>query len=125
MQKQKQNMIAVSIEAKTFVQSLTTSFGGPSKTKEFLALSEREAVDALVEFAQANRYTVTDEVTDEGEAYELTHDGLALEIDRTIALRAATVRANTATAKLAEKEQELAEMKALLAKYQAASATVE
>lgn len=121
---QKQNMIAVSIEAKSFVQSLTAAFGGPSKTKDFLALSEREAVDSLVEFAQANRITVTQEVNDEGEEYELEHDGLALEIARTIALRAATVRANTATAKLAEKEQELAEMKALLAKYQAA-ATVE
>ena len=122
---QKQNMIAVSIEAKSFVQSLTASFGGPSKTKDFLALSEREAVDALVEFAQANRITVTQEVNDEGEEYELEHDGLALEIARTIALRAATVRANTATAKLAEKEQELEEMKALLAKYQAATTPVE
>lgn len=115
-------MIAVSESAKSFVQKMTSTFGGPSKTKDYLSLSEREAVDSLVEFARANREGSQDvENPETGEIETIPLDLLALEVERTLAMRAATVRANTATAKLEAKEKELEELRALLAKLQGVS----
>lgn len=108
-------MIAVSEYAKNFILGLCAEFPNqPGKGEKPYDLTQREAMDALVAFAEANRETIE---TDE-EGNETVVDGLALECKRTLALRGATVRANTATAKLAEKEKELEELKALLAKLQ-------
>lgn len=111
-------MIAVSETAKQFVQSMTGAFGGPSKTKDFMPMTEREAVDTLVAVAESVRKVEREETNEEGESVLVEVDLLALEAKRTLALRAATTRANTATAKLEAKEKELEELRALLAKLQ-------
>ena len=118
-------MIAVSETAKSFVKSMTVEFGGPSKTKEYMAMNEREAVDTLVAFAEANREGSKVETDDEGNETIVPVDLLELEAKRTLALRAATSRANSATAKLEAKEKELEELKALLAKLQGATSEAE
>jgi hypothetical protein len=111
----KQNMIAVSEYAKNFILALCAEFPDqPGKGEKPYDLTQREAMDALVEFAAANRETIE---TDE-EGNETVIDGLALEVRRTLALRGATVRANSAISKLAEKEKELEELRAQLAKLQ-------
>lgn len=118
-----QNMIAVSATAKEFVASLCAEFPDqPGKGDKPYDLTQREAVDALVEFAIANRMQEREETNDEGESVIVEFDALAHEVKRTLALRGATIRANSATAKLEAKEKELEELKALLAKLQGQSA---
>lgn len=111
----KQNMIAVSTEAKQFIINLCGQYlDQPGKSKSH-DLTQREAVDALVAFAEANREGIREETNEEGETVLVTVDLLDLEVKRTLALRAATTRANTAAAKLAEKEKELEALKAQIA----------
>jgi hypothetical protein len=127
----KQNMIAVSLACKTFVQDCTADFGGPSKSKPFLAASEREIVDGLVAFVEKTRYVTrqrikqVEETDAEGntrlfdcplgtvEDYEV--DTFAEVMDEIIAGRLDTVRTNSASAKLKSAEAELAELRAKLA----------
>jgi hypothetical protein len=118
----KQNMIAVSEDAKTYVQAMSATFGGPSKTKDYLAMSEREAIDTLVAVAESVRKVERIESDDEGNETIVFVDLVALEADRTLALRAATSRANSAASKLEAKEKEIAELKAMLEKLQGVTA---
>jgi len=129
----KQNMIAVSITSKNFVQDSTKDFGGPSKTKDFLAASEREIVDGMVAFIESTRYVnreeirpvMVEEMNDEGEI-ALVDSGevetVTVEVDAfgevmagVMAARIDAVRVNTAGAKLKEAQDELAILKAQLA----------
>lgn len=129
--KAKQNMIAVSTTAKQFVQDCTADFGGPSKSKDFLAASEREIVDGLVEFVTRNRYAVAsrpvmiEETSEEGEtrlvpcptgaveSYEVdTFEGVMGEL---IAARMDTVRTNSTASALKGAQDELAKLRAELA----------
>jgi len=106
-----QNMIAVSTESKTFITELCAAYPDqPGKSKSH-DLTQREAFDAVVEFAKANR-NAPDGV-----------DLLDLEVKRTLALRGETVRANSATAKLEAKEKELEELKALYESLKAKQST--
>lgn len=107
-------MIAVSAEFKAFVVDASATYGAASASKDYLEASQKEICDAMFAFVQGNRYGV--ESDDDGNDFET--DEFALEVSRTLALRAATSRANSAGAKLAEKEKELNELKALLAKLQ-------
>lgn len=94
-------MIAVSSTVKQFVQDSTSDFGGPSKSKEFMAASEREVVDGLVRFVEANRYQ--SETNDEGE--EIERDLFAEVMNQIIADRLGETRERvTVTAKLAAAE---------------------
>jgi hypothetical protein len=129
----KQNMIAVSITSKNFVQDSTKDFGGPSKTKEFLAASEREIVDGMVSFIEATRYVSREEIrpvmveemndageialVDSGEVETVTVevDSFAETMAGILAARMDSVRVNTAGAKLKEAQDELAILKAQLA----------
>ena len=108
-------MIAISQTAKDFIVALCGQYlDQPGKSKSH-DLTQREAVDAVIAFAEANRngwQTVVDPET--GEFTEIPVDLLDLEVRRTLALRAATVRANSATSKLEAKEKEVAELKAQL-----------
>jgi hypothetical protein len=114
----KQYMIAVSEEAKGFIVNLCSEYPDqPGKTSPH-DLTQREAVDAVIAFVEANRFKETIEVNDEGVESLSETDLLDLEVKRTLALRAATTRANSAAAKLAEKEKELEELKAMLAALQ-------
>lgn len=125
MQANKQNMIAVSADAKGFIVALCAKYPNqPGKTSEY-DLTHREAVDALVEFAKANRNGEREETNEAGETVLVPVDLLDLEVKRTLALRAATARANSATAKLAEKEKELETLKAQLAALMGAAAGAE
>jgi hypothetical protein len=122
MKANQQNMIAVSATAKQFVIALCGQYlDQPGKSKSH-DLTQREAVDALVAFAEVNREGVKEETNESGETVLVTVDLLDLEVKRTLALRAATVRANSATSKLEAKEKELEELKALLAKLQGETA---
>lgn len=129
----KQNMIAVSLTSKNFVQDSTKDFGGPSKTKDFLAASEREIVDGMVAFIESTRYVnrsevvpvMVEEMNDEGEivlvdsgevetvSYEV--DAFGEAVGSVLAARLDAVRVNTAGAKLKEAQDELAILKAQLA----------
>ena len=115
-----QNMIAISETAKQFIVNLCAAYPNqPGKSKDH-DLTQREALDTLVAFAENNREGSKVETDDDGNEIIVPVDLLDLEVRRTLALRAATVRANSATAKLEAKEKELAELRAMLAKLQAA-----
>jgi hypothetical protein len=117
-----QNMIAISQTAKDFIVALCGQYlEQPGKTKSH-DLTQREAMDTLVAFAENNRMLSREEISDEGETTVVEYDALDLEVKRTLALRAAVTRANSANAKLEAKEKELEELKAMLAKLQAAQA---
>ena len=117
-----QNMIAVSATAKNFVVALCGQYlDQPGKSKSH-DLTQREAVDALVEFAIANREGVKEETNEQGEAVLVPVDLLDLEVKRTLALREANVRANT---KAAENEKLKKQLEELQAKYAALTATNE
>lgn len=118
----KQNMIAVSETAKSFILSLCAAFPAqPGKGEKPYDLTQREAVDALVAFADTHRDGEREETNEEGETITVAVDLLALEVRRTLALRGATIRANTATAKVDALEKEKAELLALIAKLQGAA----
>ncbi len=129
----KQNMIAVSATVKTFVQDCTADFGGPSKSKEFLAASEREILDGMMAYVEKTRYqkreetrpVMVEETNEQGEAI-LVDSGktetVTVEFDAfgevmadVIKSRMDSVRINTAAAKLKSAEAELAELRAKLA----------
>jgi hypothetical protein len=121
----KQDMIAVSATAKEFIVALCASYPEqPGKTKAH-DLTQREAVDAIISFVEVNREGCKVETDDEGNENLVSVDLLDLEVKRTLALRAATVRANSAISKLEAKEKELEELKAILAKLQGETATTE
>jgi len=119
MQATKQNMIAVSSTVKQFVKDCTADFGGPSKSKDFLAANEREILDAMVSFVEATRYQTetVEETNDEGESIlvNVEIDRFGEAVQAVIAGRMDSVRVNTAAAKLKSVEAELAELKAKLA----------
>lgn len=94
-------MIAVSSTVKTFVQDCTADFGGPSKSKEFMAASEREIADGLVKFVETNRYqTESDE-----EGNQIERDLFAEVMNQIITDRLGETRERvTVTAKLAAAE---------------------
>jgi hypothetical protein len=117
-----QNMIAISQTAKDFIVALCACYlDQPGKTKSH-DLTQREAMDTLVAFAENNREGTKEETNEDGETVLVAVDLLDLEVRRTLALRAATVRANSATSKLEAKEKELEELRAMLAKLQSAQA---
>jgi hypothetical protein len=132
----KQNMIAVSTVAKNFVKDTAASFGGPSKSKDYLLASEREVFDAMVSFVESTRYVtrsvespvMIEETNDEGETIlvdsgeveivNVEADAFGEAIGEVLASRMDTVRVNTAGAKLKAAETELAELRAQLAALQ-------
>lgn len=117
-----QNMIAISQSAKQFIVDLCGQYlDQPGKSKSH-DLTQREAMDTLVAFAENNREGWKEETDEAGETVHVPIDLLDLEVKRTLALRAATVRANSATSKLEAKEKELEELRALLAKLQGQTA---
>lgn len=111
-------MIAISATAKQWVDDTRAGFSGPSKTKEEMGASQREIVDALIDFAEAHRYVT--ESDDEGNTSE--RDRFAEAVEKVIASRLTTERTRTNTAKIAleKAEAELAEVKAKLAALEAA-----
>ncbi len=130
----KQLVIAVSERVKTWVKDTAASFSAPSKSKESLDASEREVLDACIEFVETYRYQKvpkTEQVTlNEGtpeevtETVEVYNDGIlemieidffGIEIEKVMALRMETTRTNSSTAKLASAEAELAELRAQIA----------
>lgn len=118
----KQNMIAVSAEFKSFITGLCAAYPEqPGKTKPH-DLTQREACDALQAVAESVRNVEREETDEHGNTALVTVDLVDLEIRRTLALRGAVNRANSATAKLAEKEKELETLKAQLAALMGAQA---
>ena len=100
----KQNMIAVSSEFKNFILATCGAFPNqPGKTKPH-DLTQREAADAMMEFIEAHRKSVSEETDEHGNVSFVEIDLFDLEVKRTLALRAATDRANSTANKLAEKE---------------------
>jgi hypothetical protein len=141
----KQLVIAVSERVKTWVKDTAASFSAPSKSKDILAASEREVLDALVDFAEKYRYqqvpTTEEIVLNEGTPEEttetvemfdtdgapITHevDFFGVELEAVMALRMETTRTNSSSAKIAEKENEIAELKAMIAALQGGTAPVQ
>jgi hypothetical protein len=119
-----QNMIAVSAEAKSFVVALCEEFPArPGKGKNPYDLTQREAVDAIMEFVAANRIQTREESNEHGETALVEFDGLALEVERTLALRGAVARANSKAAENEKLKTELEELKAKLAALTGADAS--
>ena len=110
-------MIATSDIAKLFITDEAASHSAPSKSKpEGMLASQREIVDALVRFVEANRYSQEVETNDEGEEIVIELDRFAETVQAVLAERMTTTATrNGATVKLAKAEQELAELKAQLA----------
>jgi hypothetical protein len=109
--KQLQKPVAVSDAAKQFITEQTETFGGVSASKEYMAATQKEVVDAMVAFVKLHRH-------ERDEDGNITGDAFALEMSRTLALRAATSRAASAAAKVAEKDAEIEQLRALLAQLQ-------
>ena len=133
--KKTQLVIAVSDRVKSYVKGLTENFKAPSKSKDEMFLTEREALDALVDFSEAFRYTkgmrnVMETVEIDGETHEVesldgdgapimeefTTDELALVIGDIMAERMTTSRTNSSTAKVSALEAELEALRAEYAK---------
>jgi len=136
---QKQSILAVSEECKAFFNDCRATFGCAGKSKDYVAATEKEVGDACLAFIEAHRFeeqvkerevpmidpetglAIVDETGEplmELEEYLEEVDLFAFEVNRTLALRATTSR-STATVKLAAKEKELDELRALLATLQA------
>jgi hypothetical protein len=134
----KQLVIAVSDRVKTWVKDTAASFSAPSKSKDILAASEREVLDAMIDFVELYRYqqapTMESVTLNEGTPEETTElvqshdtdgnpefhevDLFEGSIEAVMALRMETTRTNSSTAKLASAEAELAELRAMIAKLQ-------
>lgn len=116
----KQNMVAVSEDSKGFIVALCERFPDqPGKGDKPYDLTQREAVDAIVAFAETHGVVEVEETNDQGETILVKVDHLAKEVQRTLALRGATVRANSATAALSEAQKELAEAERKMAELEA------
>lgn len=138
----KQIVVTVTEEAQEFINSLCSTYQGPGVTKD-TDLTQREAVDTLIAFAEAHRFQPSTKQVEHEQAM-LDEDGnpimgedgnpimetitetvpcvvdaFELEVKRTLALREVTSRAAIAKAKLESKEQEIAQLKAQLAKLAA------
>lgn len=123
----KQNVVAVSLTAKTFISDSTADFIAPSKSKEALNASEREIVDGLVRFAEKHRYqTISQEIVEidetsgesihTGEFEEIEVDAFEQVMAEVMAERMETTRTNGSTVKLKAAEAELEALRAELAK---------
>jgi ribosomal protein L29 len=123
----KQNVVAVSITAKTFIADSTADFFAPSKSKEKLNASEREIVDGLVRFVELYRYAKeeqfetevdeeTGEVKETGNIIETEVDYFEKVMAEVMAERMENVRTNGTAVKLKNLEAEAAELRAELAK---------
>lgn len=131
----KQLVIAVSDRVKTWVKDTAASFSAPSKSKEVHPASEREVLDALIDFAESYRYQQiprTEEIVlNEGTPDESTEtvscydtdgnleleeiDFFGVELDKVMSLRMETSRTNSSSAKLAAQESEIEKLKAQIA----------
>jgi len=122
-----QNVVAVSITAKTFIKDSTSDFIAPSKSKpEGMNATEREIVDGLVRFVEKFSYQDTErfvqvvnpesgelEDTDESEVVEVDEfDAIMSEV---MAERMETTRTNGTAIKLKNLEAEHAALLAELA----------
>lgn len=134
----KQLVIAVSDRVKTWTKDTAASYSAPSKSKDVLFASEREVMDALVNLVELHRYqqAPTMEIVTIGEGEETEEheiqsvnpetgelvfhevDLFEIEIEKVMAERMENTRTNSSTAKIAEKENEIAELKAMIAKLQ-------
>jgi hypothetical protein len=123
----KQNVVAVSLTAKTFISDSTSDFVAPSKSKEALNASEREIVDGLVRFVEKYRYAMQDfekqvlndetgEMEGTGEIEEIEVDQFEEIMQEVMAERMETTRTNGNVIKLKAAEDELAALRAELAK---------
>ena len=172
----KQIVVSISSAAQVFIAALCAAYQGPGVTKE-TDLTQREAVDTMIEFIQSHRHStqeipvmekvpmVDDDgniiMKDDGSGYPVLHlvekkeehciyvpgdsgeyetdpetgeyvtEWLAMkeivpidlfekEVTRTLALRDVSSRVATSTAKLQDQAAEIANLKAMLAKLQAA-----
>jgi hypothetical protein len=122
----KQNVVAVSLTAKTFISDSTSDFIAPSKSKEALNASEREIVDGLVRFVEKFRYETieefkqalneeTGEMEETGEIEEIEVDHFAEIMAEVMAERMEISRSNGSTVKIKALEDERAALLAELA----------
>lgn len=132
----KQLVIAVSERVKRWAKDTAESYSAPSKSKpEGMNASERETLDALVNFTEKHRYqqvpTLEEVVLNEGTPEEtrewvetfdtdgglITHevDFFEIEINEVMALRMETTRTSSAGVKLANAEAELEALRAQIA----------
>lgn len=129
--KQVQNVVAISATAKATIKGFTEVFSAPSKSKDDMNLTEREAVDGILQFVEKFRYTTEERFktavneageiveTDELESYE--HDWLAPEMEAVMKERmniTRVVSSSKVKALESEKEALQAQLNALLAKFQ-------
>ena len=114
-----QSVIAVSAPSKTFISDESASHLAPNKGGDMQAASHRELVDAMVEFIESNRYE--QHVDDSGELVEI--DKFTETVQQVLTRRIDTVRVreNTLGKKLERANQELEEMRAMLAALQTQS----
>ena len=112
----KQNVIATSATAKQFVEDEAASHKAPNKGGDITHATNREIVDAMYRFVEANREQTRPVMDESGnitgsesfDAFEETVMGVLAE-------RLDTVRTNTAAAKLKDAQDELAALRAQLA----------
>jgi hypothetical protein len=122
--KQVQDIIAVTPIAKAFVRETTETFGAPSKSKDFMNATEKEVVDAMVQFIEKNRFAMEEQIVpvmDENGVQKLDENGqpeetiaeveidlFGRELQGIMKERMSFTRVNTATARIAELEAQLA-----------------
>jgi hypothetical protein len=112
----KQNVIAVSAIAKQFVEDEAASHSAPNKGGDITTASNRELVDAMHRFVEANREQTRPVIDEEGNITgSESFDAFEVVVLEVLAERLDAVRVNTAAAKLKDAQAELAELRAKLA----------
>jgi hypothetical protein len=112
----KQNVIATSESAIQFVKDEAASFSAPNKGGDITTASNREIVDAMHRFVEANREQTRPVIDEEGNITgSESFDAFEVVVMEVLAERLETVRVNTAAAKLKDAQAELAELRAKLA----------
>ena len=116
----KQNVVATSETAKQFITDESASHTAPNKGGDITSASNREIVDAMVQFVEAHRYQERTETSEDGLESVKEVDIFEETVMGVLAERLDAVRVNSATAKLASAEAQLAELRAQLAALQGA-----
>lgn len=129
MKTKSQNVVATSANFKQFVEDEAASHGAPSKSKDWLLANHREIADAMHQFVEKYRYEMIEDLqpvmveesnedgetvlvdSGEVETVEIEVDRFAIAVQEVLSARMDTVRVNSASAKLADAEKELAELR--------------
>ena len=117
--KSKQNMIAVSSQVKTWVKDTTCDFTALNKGGNMQNASEREILDAMVQFIDSTRYQEREETNESGDVSIVEVDTFGESVMSVLDARLDYVRPNTSASKVKSLESALMDSQTKLAELMA------